>query len=304
MVEFKTFKSSKELPFEEYVEFQKEMNRLSNIKWNGYAKTLKEVGVSYLGAVAVSAKLNHSLKYSHVSTYGVYLSSADLSGINVCPKNDMCKENCLSGSGHNRLDRISKKGSIDRARNIKTRLFFANKEVFMRILVHEINKEMARAERQGNFFAVRLNCTSDINPTAFLLEGKNILEMYPDVQFYDYTKVENRIAVAKKYVNYDVTWSIDGSKENLLVGLDYLENGGRVAVVYGTNKMPTHWYGFKTCDGDLTDYRVNDPEPVCMLKLKKTANNYKNGEFTMPRTEFIVLGDCKHIAFAESQSIK
>ena len=302
MSEFKTFKSSKELPFEEYVEFQKEMNRLSNIKWNGYSKTLKEVGVSYLGAVAVSAKLNHSLKYSKVATYGVYLASADLSGINVCPKSDMCKENCLSGSGHNRMDRLSKKGGIDRARNIKTRLFFANKEVFMRILVHEINKERVRAERQGYFFAIRLNCTSDINPTAFILEGKNILEIYPDIKFYDYTKVENRISVAKKYSNYDITWSIDGSKENLLVGLDYLENGGRVAVVYATNRMPDYWYGFKTCNGDLTDYRLSDNAPVCMLKLKKTANNYQNGKFTMPRTEFIVLGDCKHISFAESYS--
>ena len=87
-----------------------------------------------------------------------------------------------------------------------------------------------------------------------------------------------------------------------MVGLDYLENGGRVAVVYGTNTMPDYWYGFKTCDGDLTDYRLSDNAPVCMLKLKKTANNYKNGKFTMPRTEFIVLDNCKHISFAESYS--
>ena len=52
----------------EYNEFQNEMNRLANIKWKGYDKTIKEVGVSYLGAVAQSAKLRHSL-YHKVSTY-------------------------------------------------------------------------------------------------------------------------------------------------------------------------------------------------------------------------------------------
>lgn len=297
----KTFKASKELNFEEYVEFQTEMNRLANIKWNGYAKTLKEIGIAYMGAVAVSAKLAHSLEYSKVATYGIYLASSDFSGINVCPKSDMCKENCLSGSGHNRLDRIAKKGGIDRARTIKTRLFFANKEVFMRLVVHEINREMARAKGKGYFFAVRLNCTSDINPTSFILDGKNILEMYPDVQFYDYTKVPNRIDVAEKYSNYDITWSIDGSKENLMVGLEYLEKGGRVAVVYGTENMPTEWYGFKTCNGDSTDYRVTDNAPVAMLKLKKTANNYKDGVFTMPRTEFIILGNCKHVSWSAKE---
>ena len=237
----------------EYNELQNEMDRLANIKWQGYAKTIKEVGVSYLGAVAQSAKLRHSL-YHKVSTYGIYLASANLSGFNVCPNSEYCKDNCLNGSGHNRLDRLSKKGSIDRSRIIKTRLFFANREVFMRIMIHEIEKERKKAEKNGTFFSIRLNCTSDINPIAFTLEGKNILEIFPDVQFYDYTKVPSRIAVAEKYSNYDITWSIDGSEKNREIGLEFLKNGGRVAVVYGENDMPKTWYGYECGNGDETDY--------------------------------------------------
>ena len=277
----------------EYNEFQNEMNRLANIKWKGYDKTIKEVGVSYLGAVAQSAKLRHSL-YHKVSTYGIYLASADLSGFNVCPNSEYCKDNCLNGSGHNMVNRLSKKGTIDRSRTIKTRLLFANKEVFMRIMIHEIEKERKKAENNGTFFSIRLNCTSDINPIAFTLNGKNILEIFPDIQFYDYTKVLNRIALAKKYSNYDITWSIDGSEKNREIGLELLKNGGRVAVVYGENDMPKTWYGYECCNGDETDYRPSDIAPVCALKFKKTANNYVNGKFTLPNIAFIVTRENKN----------
>ena len=287
------FKSRNGMNEVEYNELQNEMDRLANIKWQGYAKTIKEVGVSYLGAVAQSAKLRHSL-YHKVSTYGIYLASANLSGFNVCPNSEYCKDNCLNGSGHNRLDRLSKKGSIDRSRIIKTRLFFANREVFMRIMIHEIEKERKKAEKNGTFFSIRLNCTSDINPIAFTLEGKNILEIFPDVQFYDYTKVPSRIAVAEKYSNYDITWSIDGSEKNREIGLEFLKNGGRVAVVYGENDMPKTWYGYECCNGDETDYRPSDIAPVCALKFKKTANNYVNGKFTLPNIAFILTRENKN----------
>ena len=145
------FKSRNGMNEVEYNELQNEMDRLANIKWQGYAKTIKEVGVSYLGAVAQSAKLRHSF-YHKVSTYGIYLASAILSGFNVCPNSEYCKDNCLNGSGHNRLDRLSKKNYIDRSRIIKTRLFFANREVFMRIMIHEIEKERKKAEKNGTFF--------------------------------------------------------------------------------------------------------------------------------------------------------
>jgi hypothetical protein len=269
--------------------FSEEMSRLRNITYNGYKKTLKEIGIDYLGAVAISAKLQHSLKYSKVATYGVYLASAGISGINVCPKSEYCKANCLMGSGHNKANRLAGQSNIDSARILKTRLFFANKEVFMKLLIHEIKREYKYAMKNGYFFSIRLNCTSDINPTAFTYQGKNILELFPDIQFYDYTKVQGHIGIAKRYKNYDLTWSIDGSERNLQIGLSYIKNGGRVAVVYGKKYMPASWYGYNTCNGDLTDYRPSDTASVCMLKFKKTDKNYKDGKFTLPNTSFIYL---------------
>lgn len=282
---------------DEFVEFNSEMARLKSIKWQGYEKTLHAIGITYLGNVSQSAKLRHSEEYSKVNTYGIYLASSTLSGFNVCSHSDYCRDNCLMDSGRNKVEKLAGKNNIENSRIIKTRLFFANRKVFMRLMIHEIKREMKRAEIIGNYFAIRINCTSDLSPELFTLNGKNILQMFPDTVFYDYTKVPNRISLLDKYPNYDLTWSIDGSAKNLEIGLDFLERGGRVAVVYDSDDktMPVEWYGYKCCNGDLTDYRISDEEQVCMLKFKRTAGNYKSGKFILPHTEFIVTKDNENV---------
>lgn len=306
LINSKMENQKKTMTKEEFAEFNTEMARLKEIKWMGYTRTLKEIGISYLGNVAQSAKLRHSY-YHQVSTYGIYLAPSTLSGFNVCPNSDYCKENCLNESGHNKVELLAKRAKaqetgedfsdsdINLARILKTRLFFANREVFMRLAVHEINNAMKRAKTIGHFFSVRLNCTSDISPTAFTLDGKNILQIFPNVSFYDYTKVPKRLELLSKYSNYDLTWSIDGSEENREIGLEFLQRGGRVAVVYGTEKMPKSWYGYATEDGDRSDYRPQDINQVCMLKFKVTANSYKDGKFLLPQTDFILTEGAENV---------
>lgn len=73
----------------------------------------------------------------------------------------------------------------------------------MRIMIAEIQKYKDRAARLGYEFSVRINGTSDLSPLLFVNEdGKNILELFSDVQFYDYTKVPTRIKLSQKYNNY------------------------------------------------------------------------------------------------------
>lgn len=148
----------------------------------------KSIGISYLGGCN-SPKLTKSMD-RNVLTYGVYMAPADLSGYNVCPESVHCRKYCLNGSGRNKLELLANKngGPIQRSRTFKTRLFFENREAFMQLLVYEIGRARCKAERAGMSFAVRLNCTLDISPKEFILNGGNILEIFPDVQFYDYTK--------------------------------------------------------------------------------------------------------------------
>lgn len=282
-----------------YGSFQEEMNRLSKITYKGYAKTLKEIGISYIGNCNHSTKLTHNGRLNML-TYGLYLASSDASSINVCPKSSMCRESCLVGSGYAKIDALSHNTNVQDARILKTRLFFANKPLFMRLVCMEINRGIRKAERLGMEFSVRLNCTSDISPLAFRFNGKNILEIYPNVMFYDYTKVNNYWSIAEKYDNYYLTFSRDGSKENEEECLEWLRRGNNVAVVFGvtkTSELPKKWKGYGVLVGDDYDYRVWDKlqsgKQIVGLIYKVGKNDFEeiNGKHHfkgIPQTPFIV----------------
>ena len=283
---------------QEFDEFQKEMSRLSNITYTSYEKTLKEIGIAYIGECNHSAKLLHN-ESLNILTYGLYLASSDASGINVCPNSSMCRESCLVSSGYAKIDTLAGHNKVNRARIIKTRLFFANRPLFMKIMVMEINRGINKAKRLGYDFSIRLNCTSDISPTVFTLNGKNILELYPNVQFYDYTKNKHRWKLAKLYPNYYLTFSRDGSPENERECLEWLRMGNTVAVVFGvTDKkdLPKKWKGYEVLCGDDYDYRVWDKltgKQIVGLYYKVGANDFEkiNGKHHfkgVPNTPFII----------------
>jgi hypothetical protein len=135
-------------------------------------------------------------------------------------------------------------------------------------------------------FSVRLNGTSDLSPEDFVLDGKNILEIFSDVQFYDYTKMPQRMSLAKKYPNYDVTLSFNGYNSNICKS--YLDNGGKVAVVF-LGKMPKKFMGYPVHDANDYDMRYLDPSFHIMgLHYHRTGTDYVNGKFVEPTTKFVV----------------
>lgn len=259
-----------------------------------YTRAKKEIGISYLGGVSTSHKLDLSEKAGTL-TFGLYLAPWNMSGHQVCAGGKHCHVFCLSGSGQNKIDELArgKEGSkINISRIKKTRLFYENRPLFMRILIREISKAYMRAKALGLPFAVRINCTSDLSPELFVdpETGKNILELFPDVQFYDYTKVPNRIKLLGKYGNYDLTFSFDGY--NWQTAKEFIENGGRAAVVF-SGKLPETYKGYKVVDGNNYDMRFMDPgKCVIGLSYHPVANDYKviNGvrTFVAPETKFVV----------------
>ena len=283
----------------DYNLFQYEMDRLSKITYKGYQKTLNEIGISYIATCNCSTKLMHNGKLNML-TYGLYLASADASGVNVCPKSSMCRESCLVGSGYAKIDALSGNTTVQDARITKTRLFFANRPLFMKLMCMEIDRAKRKAERLGMEFSVRLNCTSDISPLAFRLEDKNILEIYPDVSFYDYTKVKSHWEVAERYENYHLTFSRDGSPENEEECLEWLRRGNNVAVVFGVTKsdeLPKTWKGYGVLVGDDYDYRpwdkLQEGKQIVGLVYKVSKNDFEkvDGRYHfkgIPESPFII----------------
>ncbi len=256
------------------------MSTITKFSTIGNAK--KQTGLSYLGSVASSSKIAKGLQYNEM-TYILYLAPANQSGYEVCPmRTPECTEACLTESGHNRID--VKKNAINKARIAKTKLFFEQREFFMGWLVTEIEKAKAVAADKGMRFSVRLNGTSDIEPTLFKHNGKTIFQLFDDVIFYDYTKVSKRFRLLDKYTNYDLTYSFSG--HNMFQCLDILSNKkGRVAMVFEGKVLPTEFMGYKVIDGDAYDMRYLDEQGVIVgLKFKKVRNKIDtaNNKFIIP----------------------
>ena len=237
-------------------------------------------------------------------TYCIYLAPATMAGrtnkgtrINVCPRSEHCKQFCLNGSGHNKGDQIMNgtgRSRIDQSRIKKTRLFYNDRDLFMRLVICEIKKWQKKAQEKDMGFSIRLNGTSDLSPELFIDPdtGLNLLQLFPNVQFYDYTKVYKRIALMQKYPNYDLTFSHSGY--NWDECQKFLDEGGKVAVVFLDEKLPKSFHGYPICDGNLYDMRYLDPaKHIVGLHYHRVANDYyvdTDGirKFKAPDTPFVI----------------
>lgn len=206
-------------------------------------------------------------------TFVLYLAPGKVSGYQVCPMaSDGCLNACLFTAGR------GKTGSVRSARIRKTKRFFENRDEFMGTLVKEIKSAIKSSNREGFIPAVRLNGTSDIrweNYSVTCLDTgisyPNLMTMFPEVQFYDYTKLPNRRNIPS---NYHLTFS--RSEDNQANIINAIKNNMNVAVVF--DKLPDTFMGLPVFVGDDTDLRFTDPRSVIVgLTAKGDAKKDYSG---------------------------
>lgn len=195
-------------------------------------------------------------------TYILYLSphKQNSTGKSVCPMATKgCSAACLYTSGHGSMNNVQK------GRTNKTEMFLADKELFMKLLYSELAQISVKHEIEGGDFAVRLNGTSDISWEKFKVNGKTLFELFPNVQFYDYTK--NHLRFKNKLPkNYNLLFS--RSETNEKIAFEMLSSSVNVAMVF--DKIPTEYKGYKVINGDESDLRFLDEKGVIIgLKYKK-----------------------------------
>jgi hypothetical protein len=197
-------------------------------------------------------------------TYIMYLSpyTQNSQGINLCSHASQgCASACLFGSGRGGMFSM-----VENARKKKTEYFLSSRNEFMFQLKTEIEKAV-RVNKDKAIVTIRLNGTSDIPFEKFKVfeGGKNIFEIFPDVQFYDYTK--NHIRFFKELPsNYHLTFS--RSEKNHDKAMEILNKGFNVAMVF--DKTPNKYEGFEVINGDTDDLRFLDKKNVIVgLRYKK-----------------------------------
>ena len=203
----------------------------------------------------------------------MYLAPSDLADgkHTVCPysKIAMCEEPCLNTSG---LGGVF--NSIQKARIRKTLMFLNDKGAFMTELFKDIFKFEKECEDLGKLPALRLNGTSDIQwETINIKKNKNIFEYFPNIQFYDYTKIPTR--KINGLDNYHLTWSYSEANKKYAKLFDSVAENK--AVVF-RKEIPLMFKGLKVIDGDEHDMRFLDEDNVVVgLKAKGKAKKDYSG---------------------------
>ena len=197
----------------------------------------------------------------------LHLAPHKLSGVNVCPKaSPECIALCLNTAGRGGIIRKGDTTNrIQECRIRRTRLFVENREEFFHQLSADIVKVEKIAMKLNLTPAIRLNGTSDIRwENLNVFGGQNIFDLFPTVQFYDYTKISGRLSLP----NYHITFS--RSEMNEVETAEEMDSGRNIAVVF--DEVPSFYKGRPVVDGDVSDLRFLDPTGVVVgLKAKGKA---------------------------------
>ena len=210
------------------------------------------------------------------TTYIMYLSpeKQNSQGKNLCSKATAgCKASCLFTAGRGRFSNVAL------ARLNKTEYFLNDRQGFMEQIANEIAKGVKK--HGADKMCVRLNGTTDIPFENIPVNGfKNIMAMFPDVQFYDYTKVFSRLT-KELPKNYHLTFSRAETKENQLEAEKALQLGFNVAGVFAVKnekELPKKYMGVKVINGDEHDLTFLHGNGVIVgLKAKGKAKYDTSG---------------------------
>ena len=240
-----------------------------------------------LFSISTNAKTVKGEKLGYL-TGVLYLAPAKLSGYQVCPlaATAQCEEACLNLAG---LGGVYT--SIQKARIAKTRRFFEDRDAFMSDIVKSIRAliKLARRTRRdsnGRYakrfqVLVRLNGTSDIRwelipVTVDGIEYANLMAAFPDLTFYDYTKLANRKGIPS---NYDLTFSYSGVKAYQPQVAKAQKALMRIAVVFRhVEDIPKRFIGLRCIGGDNSDVRhIEKQNVVVALYAKGPAKHDQTG---------------------------
>jgi hypothetical protein len=226
------------------------------------AKTIKGLKLGFLTGILYLAP------YKTISLYNT-CSMASVAGCDIA---------CLYSAGRGAYS------SVQNARINKTNWFYQDRQSFINQLIKNIKTLINKANKQGLTPLIRLNGTSDIKweNIDFDYQGvhyNNIMELFSDIQFYDYTKIINRDNLP---ANYDLTFSYSGKPEFIKYVNQAINKGMRIAVVFkDKNNLPDEFMGLTVVNGDNSDIRHIDPQNAIVALYAKGKAKKDNSGFVV-----------------------
>ena len=217
---------------------------MSNYKLIGVgtnAKTKKGDGSEYLTAII------------YMAPFKVVVDGKTFNSCAMAEQAE-CFKPCLNVAGRGAMH------SVQAARLRKAEWFYRDRESWMRQLMVDLAKFQNYCAKRNIQPVVRLNGTTDIRFELVKLDGYTIFELFPRIEFYDYTKIANRNV--EHIDNYHLTWSYSGSNAKYAAMMQTaLSKGMNVATVFRKAfDYSNTWQGLPVVNGDADDLRILDPK--------------------------------------------
>ena len=237
-------------------------------------KLMKEKTVDFAD---ISDQLNEKWEllrelYKGTITGGVSLAPNDQNGLGVdlCGGNStpFCRNDCLFIQGRGRMD------SVSSARIKKAQYFIKENKKFVAQLVSELNAMERRATKLKLKPCVRLNVITDIKWENIKYKGSTLFELFPNIEFYDYTKNWKRDV--SHIPNYTLTYSKKETINNKRIP-NMTDKNKNVAVIF-RHSIPDTFEGTKVINGDVHDLRFLDTTGVIVGLTAKGTLKKANAE--------------------------
>lgn len=198
----------------------------------------------------------------------------DMQRATTCPQSGICEDLCLGEtSGQNLLyggDGQFRSGPR-LSQYLKTEALVVNPEAFAIAFIKQITAFRKAALDLDYHPAIRLNVTSDFNPKMF----EAVINMFPDVTFYDYTKLDTKPIAPNHHLTYSSTGATQLVNGEIIVNkfsnwdrmVDKILAGGKNVAMAFTSRssMPKFVQDertgktFEVWNGDEYDARFLDP---------------------------------------------
>lgn len=182
--------------------------------------------------------------------------------IDVCPQSTAgCRSSCVLWFTGRTVTQ-----SVRAAMRRRTRWLATDRQGFLDALYRDIESHQQRAAALHLQPTIRLNVASDLD-WAFVAAD------FPNVRFYDYTKVRGRLSRPDWPRNYELTYSANEHSDARYLGR-LLAGGRNVACVFSTryhpqsgriDRLPETWrFGsgraWRVVDGDTHDVRLRETD--------------------------------------------
>lgn len=214
--------------------------------------------------------------------------------INLCPfASPGCASGCLNTAGRGVFN------DVQQARINRTILLMTDRSTYWKMYIKELIALERKARRENLIAVNRPNGTSDLKWESMpvVIDGvklaNNIMELFPNVQFMDYTKWPyHKRPTESLPSNYDLTFS--RSESNEIEALENLWNDRRVAVVFSskkddpipeiyTIKADNQFVPIPVVNGDESDLRFLDPTGVIVHLYAKGKARKDTSGFVVQR---------------------